>query len=136
MSLEAYLNEQINASSEGRGQMFARALYSEDPEMQAVGLQGLVTMGLSHEERHEDFALWVDEPISDDRLQEMISQYFSAQGYEVTGDCHSWDGGMKLHKTGEMTKSVTVSNDSSAASKQWKMKGVIYVTVADWPWDD
>lgn len=136
MRLEEYLKQQIEASSENRGQMFARALQSDDPEMQAVGLGGLVAMGVSFEERDEDFALWVDEPISDELLQEMLTQFFSSQGYEVSGDCHSWLGGMKLRKAGKTAKSITVTNDSSFASKQWKTKGVVYITVADWPWDD
>jgi len=138
MSLESYLNEQINgADSQSRIEMYSDAMRSEHEGVRDAGLSGLVAMAmLSSDVRYEDFVLNVEDEVTDENLQGLIAQYFTELGYEVKGDCNAWGEPMTLRKTDQTTKSVTVTNDSSFACKMMRMKGPIYVTVADWPYDE
>lgn len=136
MSLESYLNEKINgADSQSRIEMYMEAAHSEDAGMRAAGLGGIIAMGIScdRELRHEDFVLSVESAVANDLIQNLIAEYYTTLGYEVSGDCHAWGEPMLLRKPDEITKSVSVTNDSCFASK--RVKGPIYVTVAVWPWD-
>ncbi len=136
MSLETFLNGQINASSQSRAEMYMEAMDSDSDEMRAAGLGGLVAISMSLDVRYEDFVILTECKVDDDVLQELVTQYYTSLGYTVSGNCHAWVDVMKIKKTGETTKRITVTNDSGDACRVIGMKGSIYVTVSDWPYDD
>lgn len=129
-SLEAYLNEQINASSQSRTKMYFDASCSDDQQTAITGLIGLVMLDENRISKCEDFALTVEESVSNEELQEMITRYYTDLDYEVDGDCHTWVDAMKIRKAGEKTKTVMVTNDSGFASRELRIKGLIHVTVS------